>query len=989
MKSSNIALEFWRNTGGFLRMVALTVAMLYLFVFYSPSAMAMLAAKEHYENRDVGIELMNSVEALRQHTSKYLASFTGKEGDDKLAELNEMRVALAEKFQRYVSHSVNIIADQKDEAEHALRKQLSEAVKTNDVQKVKLVSDQLSMMFKHYHLMMEAASALGQADFNSVTESQELAGKLHQSLASIKLGPAPHQYNSEILPFGPLSSAVHEPAPSVEALQDYLGLLSQSNQANARTVSSYASDPASDMFLQFNEDNQVTERLTQLATELNHDPLAIYNYVYNTIEYVPAHGSIQGADYTLFSKRGGAIDQASLLVSLLRASNTPARYVYGSVEVDISQSLNWVGGVRNVEALQNLLGQGGVPNVLITDHNGVAKRLKMEHVWAEAQIEGQWVALDPSFKQYTHEEGIDLNAAMDTDPDQLYAALTAAADVDHENKTVRGLDQAYAAQLVSELEKKVEDYIQLNHPNAKFNDIAGEKKIVKTEAEVLPVALPYISVVASQPLAQLPSNIRHKFGFTLNDNYLNTHLNVEMSLPALAGKTLALHFTPATQADIDMLNAKLPQSESEATSSNAKLPYGLIQMDVEFLVDTQVVATGNRSFSLGEELNTSKGFWTPRFGWEKTDSPVIAGEYQAIGIDYHGIEPGMLADLKAKNAAVSQQLGAGNIDTLTKHDTVGLFLQTGIHSYYAMVNLQQTLLAKSAKVVNYIQPSYGTFSTDLSVSYFFGVPRWVSPGGLGMDIDRLANNAEAANNCLDDWRDYHRKTGAVSSYLENLVPEKMLDDGTNNPQGISAVKALGIAGQQGQKIYTLTNSNQFLLSEIAIDDEARAEINSAIASGKDVIVHEKPVSVVGWTGSGYIITDPVTGSGAYKISGGENGGYVSDEMAVYFSFIGFGIGLISTSLALMISLLIAGTLLIELWLDLMVYDNGSEFCRDMMVSLFVVIGLLPFLLGLAGLPIIGFLGLYIGIMAGLVVSRALEVISLTGSRCPNQRPTVR
>lgn len=37
-------------------------------------------------------------------------------------------------------------------------------------------------------------------------------------------------------------------------------------------------------------------------------------------------------------------------------------------------------------------------------------------------------------------------------------------------------------------------------------------------------------------------------------------------------------------------------------------------------------------------------------------------------------------------------------------------------------------------------------------------------------------------------------------------------------------------------------------------------------------MHESPISVSGWTGSGYIIDDPATGAGAYKISGGANGG---------------------------------------------------------------------------------------------------------------------
>jgi len=41
-----------------------------------------------------------------------------------------------------------------------------------------------------------------------------------------------------------------------------------------------------------------------------------------------------------------------------------------------------------------------------------------------------------------------------------------------------------------------------------------------------------------------------------------------------------------------------------------------------------------------------------------------------------------------------------------------------------------------------------------------------------------------------------------------------------------------------------------------------------------VTVSQSNITEAGWTGVGYIITDPVTGSGAYKISTGKNGGYI-------------------------------------------------------------------------------------------------------------------
>jgi hypothetical protein len=56
------------------------------------------------------------------------------------------------------------------------------------------------------------------------------------------------------------------------------------------------------------------------------------------------------------------------------------------------------------------------------------------------------------------------------------------------------------------------------------------------------------------------------------------------------------------------------------------------------------------------------------------------------------------------------------------------------------------------------------------------------------------------------------------------------------------------------------------------------EIRSALASGKEVTTHTDPLTIPGYRGSGYIIADPVTGEGIYKISGGKNGGFIAGAL---------------------------------------------------------------------------------------------------------------
>ena len=82
------------------------------------------------------------------------------------------------------------------------------------------------------------------------------------------------------------------------------------------------------------------------------------------------------------------------------------------------------------------------------------------------------------------------------------------------------------------------------------------------------------------------------------------------------------------------------------------------------------------------------------------------------------------------------------------------------------------------------------------------------------------------------------------------------------------------AKQMCEKFWTLPNQSA-TLANIHHDPATLDEISNALASGREVITHTDPVSVPGYSGAGYIILDPVTGEGAYKIGGGSNGGYLA------------------------------------------------------------------------------------------------------------------
>ncbi|QEY16814.1 hypothetical protein D0C16_13040 [Cellvibrio sp. KY-GH-1] len=121
--------------------------------------------------------------------------------------------------------------------------------------------------------------------------------------------------------------------------------------------------------------------------------------------------------------------------------------------------------------------------------------------------------------------------------------------------------------------------------------------------------------------------------------------------------------------------------------------------------------------------------------------------------------------------------------------------------------------------------------------------------------------------------------------MNHLVPEQMFSTETDKAQGISAVKALAIASQQGQKIWTINQSNLDLaLSRINLGADAENDIRNAVYAGKIATAHEARINFNGWIGEGYILMDPNTGAGGYMISGGGNGSETNIPQSSGLSF---------------------------------------------------------------------------------------------------------
>lgn len=642
-------------------------------------------------------------------------------------------------------------------------------------------------------------------------------------------------------------------------------------------------------------DIELTQAIQDKAAELDHDPVKIYQWVRNNIEFIPSYGSIQGADYTLEHGKGNAFDTASLLIGLLRASNIPARYAFGTVTIPVDKVKNWVGNVQNPQAAANLLGQAGIPNILLRN-GGKVTHVRMEHVWAQAWVDfvpsrgaqhkvgDHWIPMDASFKQYDYTEGMDLKDEVPFDAQGLADTIQQQSTINEDEGWVQDVPQQEIETAITDYRDQLKSYLDNQAPDATVGEVLGTQSIKTVIHKELSAGLPYRQVTRELTTAGLPDRLRWKFRYTLNKSQgstVDTNLvDVERSTVELAGKQLGLSFKPATQEDEDTLKSYLPEPDENGEIDPADLPGTLpgylIHLKGEFRLGKEVVATADTETAMGAELHSEMGYWQPGQGWQTSENSPIAGEYRAIGLNLQGISQEQIAQTRTDLESTKAKLDSGDFSGLTKQQGVGDVLYSTILSYLSLNDIQDEIAGRQRSSIGYRSPSYGLFKANLNPVYWYGVPREVKASGLGMDVDRMKNIRVDMNNNDEQWADFNRAQGARLSAMEHAVPQEIFSTSISSARSISSVKAIKIAQIEGQKIYTIDKDNlSSSLSSINFREEVEQEIQSAVNSGKRVTTHESEVKFSGKKYAGYIITDPKTGSGAFKIGGGENGSNTS------------------------------------------------------------------------------------------------------------------
>ncbi len=273
------------------------------------------------------------------------------------------------------------------------------------------------------------------------------------------------------------------------------------------------------------------QALRDKATQLG-NAVAIYEYVHNTIEFSPYHGSRSGSVNTFLGRRGSDVDIASTLIAMLRSQNIPARYAVATVRIPSAEVTNWL-GIPNIDVAIQVLKDQGLQGVTLSSDRTM---VDFEHSWAEAfmpfdQYRGintvnpaidcslsanasrcTWIALDASFKQKIY-NGLNLDPynAVSFDYTAYYNAIK------NNDPALRDKNP------LTILEDQIGTWLRANHPGKTLEDVEDAGKIIELREGLLPASLPYkvignirrYDTVADHDTAVVASIEPKKWGKTL------------------------------------------------------------------------------------------------------------------------------------------------------------------------------------------------------------------------------------------------------------------------------------------------------------------------------------------------------------------------------------------------------------------------------------------------------------------------------------------
>jgi transglutaminase-like putative cysteine protease len=249
-----------------------------------------------------------------------------------------------------------------------------------------------------------------------------------------QLGSLPPQAEATLVITSSAPAAVSDATPLLN-VTGWASLQGRALSAQAAPALVHSPALASWLIRTMDADTEDAEMLAALG-QVGGAPADIFAFV-RGFGFEAYSGSLRGTRGTLWSEAGNSLDQANLLIAMLRAAGVPARYRHGTLSQANAQTLI----ASMFRAPASVIGQVS-PEIPVSDPVNDAALIGevQDHWWVEAYVNGAWTDLDPSFvgasigQRFTDQIAGDGTDRVAEVPDSFRPKVTIRLDVDSYNQ---------------------------------------------------------------------------------------------------------------------------------------------------------------------------------------------------------------------------------------------------------------------------------------------------------------------------------------------------------------------------------------------------------------------------------------------------------------------------------------------------------------------------------------------------------------------------
>ena len=629
--------------------------------------------------------------------------------------------------------------------------------------------------------------------------------------------------------------------------------------------------PPADADIGFSIDTSAGSQVKALVDLLGKDPIKLYEYVRNRVDYVVGSGLVQDPEQVLARGYGNDQEQAALLISLYRQAGIHARFVKGRIEVPAKQLKDWI-GVSDAESAIRLLNRNGIL-AKVGVSKGDYSTVELQHTWVRAYIPYDrargavihtggsfWVDLDPSFKDYKRGFWRDAGNEIGLEAISFLTDIKDAA-------VVNG-DSAYATRVPEELiinkldgwADKLMAYADVNR--LKSLDLYQKQEITPEHLSALPSSLPYEVTSEEWSGPSLGADSFFQAKISLLDQNGKQIISLSGNFLTLCQTGLMLSYIPASAAD---------QEELAKYQAASDVPAYLIQV-IPVLKQPGKEGLKGTPVSLGQMQYLSVDISGPGFSGERSMRPLRAGSFMSLVFNGRGIGVSDLYSRLPQLRLLREDIQQGKQKSAEEVFST-IFNLVGL-AYFQELDHLLKLGGDALEVKVTRQPSVLTIGYEIDVSEVLGVGISARSLGVTLSLDRNAIVPVSMNSTPVNEKQFMVVAGLTSSALEhNILIQSLGRD------AVSSLRMIQAASKTGMPVFTLNKDNYASVKNyLQIPAKIVPSVVDFCDSGKIVTIPRQSFEYVGYKGIGYIVYDPATGNSGYFLEQGLAGGVMPTDI---------------------------------------------------------------------------------------------------------------